>query len=131
MLSSYFKFLMPRPRFKGLGMRNLQYELSIYQKINNKATIIMSSYFDFCWLTRYIAMSCIDIRSTAIIVNGLNLGSLFALNLLLFLFSLLPTKYLSIFFILSYLYWIIVSYQCWHTTYLWIHSVTYRKKYTY
>ena len=28
-------------------MRYLQYELSIYQKIKNKATIIISSYFDF------------------------------------------------------------------------------------
>ena len=41
------------PHFKGLGMRNLQYEISIYQKINNKATMTRSSYFDFCWLTRY------------------------------------------------------------------------------
>ena len=36
------------PHFKGLGMRNLQYEISIYQKINNKATMTISSYFDFC-----------------------------------------------------------------------------------
>ena len=36
------------PDFKGLGMRNLQYETSIYQNINNKATILMSSYLDFC-----------------------------------------------------------------------------------
>ena len=36
------------PHFKGLGMRNLLYEISIYQKSNNKATMIMSSYFDFC-----------------------------------------------------------------------------------
>ena len=56
MLSSYCKHLMPKPWKWGLGMRNLQYELSIYQKINNKATIIMSSYFDFCWLTRYIVI---------------------------------------------------------------------------
>ena len=41
------------PHFKGLGMRNLQYEISIYQKIDNKATMAMSSYFDFCWLRRY------------------------------------------------------------------------------
>ena len=41
------------PHFKGLGTRNLLYELSIYEKINNKATMIMLSYFDFCWLTRY------------------------------------------------------------------------------
>ena len=40
--------------FKGLGMRNLQYEISIYQKINNKATMPMSSYLDFCWITRYL-----------------------------------------------------------------------------
>ena len=38
---------MPRPRFEGLGMIYLQYKLSIYQKINNKTTIIISSYFDF------------------------------------------------------------------------------------
>jgi hypothetical protein len=36
------------PHFKGLGMRNLQYEISIYQKINNKATMPKSSYLDFC-----------------------------------------------------------------------------------
>ena len=36
------------PHFKGLGMRNLQYEISIDQKINNKATMTMSTYFDFC-----------------------------------------------------------------------------------
>ena len=36
------------PHFKGLGMRNLQYEISIYQKINDKAKMPMSSYFDFC-----------------------------------------------------------------------------------
>ena len=35
------------PHFKGLGMRNLQYEISIYQKINNKATMTMSSYLIF------------------------------------------------------------------------------------
>jgi hypothetical protein len=35
------------PQFKGLGMRNLQYELNIYQKVRNKATMTMSSYFDF------------------------------------------------------------------------------------
>ena len=52
-LTSHCKFLMPRPHFKGLGMRYLLYELSIYQIIDNKATIIISSYFDFCWLTRY------------------------------------------------------------------------------
>ena len=37
---------------KRLGMKNLQCEISIYQKINNKATMTRSSYFDFCWLTR-------------------------------------------------------------------------------
>ena len=33
---------------KGLGMRNWQYEISIYQKIIDKATMTISSYFDFC-----------------------------------------------------------------------------------
>jgi hypothetical protein len=36
------------PHFKGLGMRNFQYKISIYQKVNNKATMPMSSYLDFC-----------------------------------------------------------------------------------
>ena len=31
------------PHFKGLGMRNLQYKISIYKRKHNK----MSSYFDF------------------------------------------------------------------------------------
>ena len=56
MPSSNCNFFMPRPHFEGLGMIYLQYELRIYQKIINKATIIMSSYFDFCWLTRYIVI---------------------------------------------------------------------------
>ena len=56
MLSSYSKYLIPMPLKWGLGMRNLPYELTVYQKINDKATIIMSSYFDFCWLTRYIVI---------------------------------------------------------------------------
>ena len=37
--------------FKGLGMRNLQYEKIICQKINSKVTIIMPTnldYFQFC-----------------------------------------------------------------------------------
>jgi hypothetical protein len=38
--------LMPIPLKCGLGMRNLHHEMSIYQNINNKAT--MSSYLDFC-----------------------------------------------------------------------------------
>jgi hypothetical protein len=29
-------------------MRNFQYKISIYQKVNNKATMPMSSYLDFC-----------------------------------------------------------------------------------
>jgi hypothetical protein len=36
------------PHFQGLGMKNLQFEISIYQKINNKATMPMSNYLDFC-----------------------------------------------------------------------------------
>ena len=30
---------------------------NIYQKIGNKATMTRSSYFDFCWLTRYLSLS--------------------------------------------------------------------------
>ena len=32
------------PHFKGLGMRSLQYKIIIYQKIDNKITMTMSSY---------------------------------------------------------------------------------------
>ena len=35
------------PHFKGLGMRNLQYEVRIFQKIHDKVTMTMSSYFHF------------------------------------------------------------------------------------
>ena len=38
--SSCCNFLMSRPHFKGMGMRNLQYEMSIYQNIDNKGTIL-------------------------------------------------------------------------------------------
>jgi hypothetical protein len=31
-----------------LAKKILQYKISIYQKLNNKATMTMSSYFDFC-----------------------------------------------------------------------------------
>ena len=36
------------PHFKGMNMKNLQYEISIYQNINNEATMPMSNYLDFC-----------------------------------------------------------------------------------
>ena len=35
------------PHFKGLDMRNLQYEIRVCQKIHNKVTLTISSYFDF------------------------------------------------------------------------------------
>ena len=38
------------PHFKGLGMRNLQYEMRICQKNHNKVTMTMSSNFHFCQL---------------------------------------------------------------------------------
>jgi hypothetical protein len=34
------------PHIEGLGMRNLQYELRICQKINNIVTMTMSSYYE-------------------------------------------------------------------------------------
>ena len=51
---SYSKFLMPRPLKWGiLGTIVLSKDIHKYlPKINNKATMTMSSYFDFCWLTR-------------------------------------------------------------------------------
>ena len=39
-------------------MRNLQYEISIYKKNHNKATMASQvTYFDFCWLTCYFKCS--------------------------------------------------------------------------
>ena len=38
--------------FKGLGMRNLQYEMRICQKSNNKVTKTVYVYFDFLWFRR-------------------------------------------------------------------------------
>ena len=35
------------PHFKGLGTRNLQYEIGVCQKNHNKVTLAMSNYFDF------------------------------------------------------------------------------------
>ena len=30
--------------------------MSIYQNINNKAMMLMSSYLDFCWIKRYLTI---------------------------------------------------------------------------
>ena len=38
--------------FQEIDMNNLQYEIRIYQTINDKATMTMSSYFDFRLITR-------------------------------------------------------------------------------
>ena len=36
--------------FKGLDMRNLQYEIRIFQKVYNKVTITVWSYFEIHWI---------------------------------------------------------------------------------
>ena len=41
------------PHFKGLGMANLQYEIKVCQKIHNKVTMAMSSYFAICQLCQF------------------------------------------------------------------------------
>ena len=41
------------PHLKGLGMRNLQYEMRICQKSHNKATKIVYVWFEFLWIRRY------------------------------------------------------------------------------
>ena len=35
------------PHFKGLDIRNLRYAITVCQKIHNKVTLTISSYFDF------------------------------------------------------------------------------------
>ena len=40
-------------RFKGLGMRNLQYRIRICQKSHNTVTITFYVCFDFLWNRRY------------------------------------------------------------------------------
>ena len=75
MLISSCKFLMPRPHLKGKGMRNLQYEVSIYLDINDKATMPMSSYLDFCWITRYFQTF---LRSCQCVPSGLGIGRQFS-----------------------------------------------------
>ena len=39
--------------FKGLGVRNLQYEMRIFQKIHNKASKTVFAWFEFLWIRRY------------------------------------------------------------------------------
>ena len=43
--------------FKGLGMRNLEYEIVICQKIHNKVTITMSMLSRFFWNRRYVPLN--------------------------------------------------------------------------
>ena len=52
-LISYCKFLMPRPHFKGLGVRNLFYEMRICQKSHNTVTVTVYVWFEFLWNRRY------------------------------------------------------------------------------
>ena len=39
--------------FKGIGMRNLQYEMRIGQKSHNKVTKTVYVWFEFLWIKRY------------------------------------------------------------------------------
>ena len=45
---------MLRALKRGPGLRNLQYEMNAYQNIEKQAPMLMSSYLDFCWITRYL-----------------------------------------------------------------------------
>ena len=40
--------------FKGLGMKNLQYEMRICQKSHSKVTKTVYVWFEFLWIRRYI-----------------------------------------------------------------------------
>ena len=40
--------------FKGLGMRNLQYEMRVWQKSHNKVTKTVYVWFEFLWIRRYV-----------------------------------------------------------------------------
>ena len=44
--------------FKGLSMRNLQYEMRIGQKSHNKVTKAVYVWFEFLWIRRYNLHSC-------------------------------------------------------------------------
>ena len=39
--------------FKGLGMRNLQYEMRICQKSHSKVSRTIYEWFDFLWISHY------------------------------------------------------------------------------
>ena len=55
------------PHFKGLGMRNLQYEMIICQKTHNKVTMTMSSNFHFCKFCQFSEIH--EKLSSCIIMN--------------------------------------------------------------
>ena len=40
--------------FKGLGLRNLQYEMRICKKSHNKVTKAVYVWFEFLWIRRYV-----------------------------------------------------------------------------
>ena len=40
--------------FKGLGMRNLQYEMRVWQKSHNKVTKTVYLWFEILWIRRYL-----------------------------------------------------------------------------
>ena len=42
--------------FTGLGMRNFQYEMRIYQKSHNKVTKTVQVWFEFLWIRRYFVL---------------------------------------------------------------------------
>ena len=40
--------------FKGLGMRNFQYEMRICHKSHNEVTKTVDEWFEFLWIRRYL-----------------------------------------------------------------------------
>ena len=55
--------------FKGLGMRNLQYEMSICQKSHSKLTKTVYVWSEFLWIRRYVLD---DFSSSLLLTNLFN-----------------------------------------------------------
>ena len=50
--------------FKGLGMRNLQYEMRICHKSHNKVTKTVYVWFEFLWIRRYFGLWALSVPSS-------------------------------------------------------------------
>jgi len=121
---------------KILAIKNLgnSVHTSVFGSQNYIISFLSASLKLYNWKSKALKSHISSMHKTQrfyVVVNGQNLGSLFALNLfnlLLFLFSLSITYYLY-YFIISLLNHCIISMLTYNVFV--IHSVTCRKKYTY